>query len=78
MQKKPLTTLAGMLEMLRTLEVGESFERMITAIYTQQTARIRIHGELTEKNTNLQRYKARMSTFTITVQMDITIIKYFN
>lgn len=38
-----------MLEMLRVLEVGEDFERMITVIYTHQKARIRIHGELTGK-----------------------------
>lgn len=37
------------LEMLRSLQVGETFKKMINAIYMQETAKIRINGEMTEE-----------------------------
>lgn len=38
-----------MLEMLQVLNVGRKFQNKIEAIYTKQTARIRINGGLTEE-----------------------------
>lgn len=34
-----------LLQQLKTIEVGEEFERMIQAIYSQQKAKIRINGD---------------------------------